>query len=60
MPDQRVLIVDDEQRTLLFLRESLIVSGLNVETACVSSAEAAVASPAASQSEKCVLATPLA
>lgn len=42
MPDQRVLIVDDEQRTLLFLRESLIVSGLNVETACVSSAEAAL------------------
>lgn len=42
MPDQRVLIVDDEQRTLLFLRESLVVSGLNVETVCVSSAEEAL------------------
>lgn len=42
MPDQRVLIVDDEQRTLMFLRESLIVSGLNAETTCVSSAEEAL------------------
>jgi len=42
MPDQRVLIVDDEQRTLLFLRESLVAFGLNVETTCVSSAEEAL------------------
>jgi CheY-like chemotaxis protein len=42
MPGQRVLIVDDEQRTLLFLRESLVVSGLAVETACASSAEEAL------------------
>jgi CheY-like chemotaxis protein len=42
MPDQRVLIVDDEQRTLLLLRESLVVSGLNAETTCVSSAEEAL------------------
>ncbi len=42
MPEQRVLIVDDEQRTLLFLRESLIVSGLNAETTCLSSAEEAL------------------
>ncbi len=42
MSDQRVLIVDGEQRTLLFLRESLVVSGLNVETTCVSSAEEAL------------------
>jgi CheY-like chemotaxis protein len=42
MPGQRVLIVDDEQRTLMFLRESLVVSGLNAETTCVSSAEAAL------------------
>jgi len=42
MPIQRVLIVDDEQRTLLFLRESLAVSGLNAETACASSAEEAL------------------
>ena len=42
MPNQRVLIVDDEQRTLMFLRESLIVSGLTAETICVSSAEQAL------------------
>ena len=42
MPNQRVLIVDDEQRTLMFLRESLVVSGLTAETICVSSAEQAL------------------
>src|SRR5512136_2105044 len=42
MPNQRVLIVDDEQRTLMFLRESLLVSGLPAETLCVSSAEQAL------------------
>ncbi len=42
MPNQRVLIVDDEERTLMFLRESLIVSGLTAETICVSSAEQAL------------------
>ena len=38
MPGQRVLLVDDEQRTLLLLRESLMASGLNIEAMCVSSA----------------------
>ena len=42
MSDQRVLIVDDEQRTLMFMRESLVVAGLNAEFVCVSSAEDAL------------------
>jgi DNA-binding response OmpR family regulator len=42
MAEQRVLIVDDEQRTLMFLRESLIVSGLQAELTCVPSAEQAL------------------
>jgi len=42
MSDQRVLIVDDEQRTLMFMRESLVVAGLNAEFVCVSSAQAAL------------------
>jgi len=42
MPNQRVLIVDDEQRTLMFLRESLLVAGLPAEALCVSSAEQAL------------------
>ena len=42
MSDQRVLIVDDEQRTLMFMRESLVVAGLNAEFVCVSSAEEAL------------------
>ncbi len=42
MADQRVLIVDDEQRTLMFMRESLVVAGLNAEFVCVSSAEDAL------------------
>ena len=42
MSDQRVLIVDDEQRTLMFIRESLVVAGLNAEFVCVSSAEDAL------------------
>lgn len=41
MASKRILIVDDEQRSLLFLRESLLVSGLNAEMVCVSSAETA-------------------
>jgi len=39
---QHVLIVDDEQRTLMFMRESLVVAGLNAEFVCVSSAEDAL------------------
>jgi CheY-like chemotaxis protein len=42
MSDQRVLIVDDEQRTLMFMRESLVVAGLNAELVCVSSAQEAL------------------
>jgi CheY-like chemotaxis protein len=42
MSDQRVLIVDDEQRTLMFMHESLVVAGLNAEFVCVSSAEEAL------------------
>ena len=42
MSDQRVLIVDDEQRTLMFMRESLVVAGLNAEFVCVSSVEDAL------------------
>ena len=42
MSDQRVLIVDDEQRTLMFMRESLVVAGLNAEFVCVSSAQDAL------------------
>lgn len=42
MIDQRVLIVDDEQRTLMFLRESLVVAGLDAELTCASSAEEAL------------------
>ena len=42
MPDPRVLIADDEQRTLMFMRESLVVAGLNAEFVCVSSAEEAL------------------
>ena len=42
MTDQRVLIVDDEQRTLMFLRESLIVAGLDAEFVSASSAEEAL------------------
>jgi len=42
MTHTRILIVDDEQRTLLFLRESLLVSELDAELVCVSSAEAAL------------------
>jgi CheY-like chemotaxis protein len=42
MPDQRVLIVDDEQRTLMFMRESLVVARLNAELVCASSAEEAL------------------
>jgi DNA-binding response OmpR family regulator len=42
MASKRVLIVDDEQRTLLFLRESLLVSGINAELVCTSSSEAAL------------------
>jgi len=42
MTDQRILIVDDEQRTLMLLRESLIVAGLEAEFVCVPSAEEAL------------------
>jgi CheY-like chemotaxis protein len=42
MVDQQILIVDDEQRTLMFLRESLIVAGLNANFTCVLSAEEAL------------------
>ena len=42
MTDQRILIVDDEQRTLMFLRESLIVAGLDAEFVSASSAEEAL------------------
>jgi DNA-binding response OmpR family regulator len=42
MIDQRVLIVDDEQRTLMFLRESLVVAGLNADFTCASSAQEAL------------------
>jgi len=42
MSDQRVLIVDDEQRTLMFMRESLVVAGLNAEFVCMSSTEDAL------------------
>ena len=42
MSDQRVLIVDDEQRTLMFMRESLVVAGLSAELVCASSAEEAL------------------
>jgi CheY-like chemotaxis protein len=42
MKDQHVLIVDDEQRTLMFLRESLVVAGLDAELVCAPSAEEAL------------------
>ena len=42
MTDQRVLIVDDEQRTLMLLRESLVVAGLDAEFVCAMSAEEAL------------------
>lgn len=42
MIDQRVLIVDDEQRTLILLRESLVVAGLDAEFVCAASAEEAL------------------
>ena len=42
MIDQRVLIVDDEKRTLMLLRESLAVAGLNAQVTCASSAEEAL------------------
>jgi two-component system response regulator (stage 0 sporulation protein F) len=42
MTDQRVLIVDDEQRTLILLRESLVVAGLDAEFVCAASAEEAL------------------
>ncbi len=42
MASKRILIVDDEQRTLLFLRESLAVAGLEAELVCASTPEAAL------------------
>jgi len=42
MKDQHVLIVDDEQRTLMLLRESLVVAGLDAEFVCAPSAEEAL------------------